>query len=583
MSRLQPRTRRTRLPATRLSALAAMLALLLLPGAAAFAAGSILDGLPPEVPDDPPAAPAPLPPAPARGARVSSTVAFGRFTHVQVNVAPGGANIVGDAANEPSIAVDPTNHDRMVVGWRQFDSVGSNFRQAGYGWSTDGGSTWTMSRIQAGVFRSDPVLGVDGTGRFYYNSLALPANVLTTNVFPSTDGGATWGTGVYAYGGDKQWMAVDLPAGMGTHRLYQAWSTASNPHAPNTFNRSLNDNLSWQAPSAIPNAPVWGTLAAASDGTLYVVGMDGATGEIKVAHSTNAKDAGPVPTFTTFAADLGGDLRTGPPNPAGLLGQLWIGVDRSGGPRDGWVYVLASVTTPDDPMDVHFIRSTDGGATWTAPIRVNDDPAGNGAWQWFGTMSVAPDGRIEAVWNDSRQTGDSTLTALYYSYSLDGGDTWTVNEQASPVWNSMVGFPNQSKIGDYYHMVSDVNGADLAWAATLNGEEDVWYLRIPRGAAAVSGGGGVPGRLHAASPNPFALTTSIRFDVPSPGGRVRLDVLDVGGRRIATLVDGFRTGGSHAAAWDGRDAEGRVARAGVYLCRYEADGRVETRKLMRLR
>ena len=48
---------------------------------------------------------------------------FNAFTSFQVNVDANGQNITGDAANEPSISVDPTNHNRMAIGWRQFDSV----------------------------------------------------------------------------------------------------------------------------------------------------------------------------------------------------------------------------------------------------------------------------------------------------------------------------------------------------------------------------------------------------------------------------------------------------------------------------
>src|SRR5690349_13490848 len=55
---------------------------------------------------------------------------FGAFTSYQVNVDADGNNITGDAANEPSITVNPTNHNQMAIGWRQFDSVVSNFRQA---------------------------------------------------------------------------------------------------------------------------------------------------------------------------------------------------------------------------------------------------------------------------------------------------------------------------------------------------------------------------------------------------------------------------------------------------------------------
>ncbi len=57
---------------------------------------------------------------------------YGGFISYQVNVDANGNNIVGDAANEPSITVDPTNPNTMVIGWRQFNSVSSNFRQGGW-------------------------------------------------------------------------------------------------------------------------------------------------------------------------------------------------------------------------------------------------------------------------------------------------------------------------------------------------------------------------------------------------------------------------------------------------------------------
>src|SRR5690606_12213900 len=87
-----------------------------------------------ERPDDPP-----LPPAqPVPGAAPSAPVRFGPFVHTQVNVDAQGANIPGDAGNAPSVAVGPTDPLFLCIGWRQFDNVASNFRQAGVGYSTDG-------------------------------------------------------------------------------------------------------------------------------------------------------------------------------------------------------------------------------------------------------------------------------------------------------------------------------------------------------------------------------------------------------------------------------------------------------------
>src|SRR5438270_3582086 len=88
-----------------------------------------------------------------------TVASFGAFTSYQVNVDTNGNNITGDAANEPSISVDPTNPGKMTIGWRQFDNVQSNFRQAGWGYTSDGGKTWTFPDVlERGVFRSDPVL-----------------------------------------------------------------------------------------------------------------------------------------------------------------------------------------------------------------------------------------------------------------------------------------------------------------------------------------------------------------------------------------------------------------------------------------
>ena len=76
-----------------------------------------------------------------------------------------------------------------------------------------------------------------------------------------------------------------------------------------------------------------------------------------------------------------------------------------------------------------FSRSTNGGATWSSPIEINDDN-NTTAYQWFGTMSVAPNGRIDVVWLDTRDNPGSVNSALYYSNSKDGGVTWSQNEKA---------------------------------------------------------------------------------------------------------------------------------------------------------
>jgi FlgD Ig-like domain len=526
----------------------------------------------PEVPDDPPALLSSL----SQQTTAAITVTQGRFTSVQVNVNPVGNNVLHDAANEPSIAVDPNDPHRIAIGWRQFDSITSNFRQAGYAWSANGGLTWTAGKIDAGLFRSDPVLGFDSQGKFFYSSLS---QVLSCLLFPSSDGGRTWGPAALAWGGDKQWIAVDRTGGPGQDHVYEAWSSESNPTPGLTFSRSSDDGVTFEVPTSIPHEPIWGTLDVGPDGTVYVAGSEGPNGVLYVGRSSGARDAGAAPSFTSVPVDLGGRTVIGGPNPVGLLGQAWVAVDRSEGPRRGWVYVLASVNTPNDPLDVMFIRSTDGGLTWSAPVRVNDD-VGNTALQWFGTMSVSPDGRIDVFWNDTRGQASSNLCALYYACSYDGGVTWSPNEQASPVWNSSLGYPNQQKIGDYYHAVSRVNGVDLAWAATFSGEQDVYFLRLAW--SAIGAHDRPLARLTGAAPNPFRSSTRIGFEA-GDGARATLRVFDASGRHVATLLDGEVKGGGQSVVWSGRDDQGRPLPPGLYLARLVTGGRVQTAKLMLLR
>src|SRR3989454_1852210 len=124
----------------------------------------------------------------------------------QVNVNASGQNIGSDAANEPSMCIDPTNPNRIAIGWRQFDSTNSNFRQAGFAFSTNGGSDWTFGGLlETNVFRSDPVLASDAEGRFYFLSLNNP-NTFACDIWRSTNGGASWRLVGPAVGGDKSWM-----------------------------------------------------------------------------------------------------------------------------------------------------------------------------------------------------------------------------------------------------------------------------------------------------------------------------------------------------------------------------------------
>ena len=402
---------------------------------------------------------------------------------VQVNVDSLGHNIVGDAANEPNLTLNPSNPNQMAIGWRQFDDVANNFRQAGWAYTSNGGQSWNFpGSIDAGVFHSDPVLDYDSSGNFYYNSLTVDSlGGFLCYVYRSSDGGATWDTGVYANGGDKQWMAIDRSAGPGMGNIYSFWSVFYTACPPNMFTRSSDAGDTYEACTDVDGEPYWGTMAIGPNGELYIVGGEQVIDSLVVSKTMNAQTPGstilwepPVGVYMDGSVSSGASV-----NPAGLLGQANIDVDRSNGPGQGNVYVLSAISrlSNGDPGDIMFSRSTDGGLSWEFPIAINDDAMN--MTQWMGTMAVAPNGRIDAVWLDTREDifgYDSS--ALYYSYSIDQGITWSSNEKLSPLFDPHVGYPNQNKMGDYFDLISENAGAHLAWTNTLNGEEDVYYSFI---------------------------------------------------------------------------------------------------------
>lgn len=402
-------------------------------------------------------------------------VPWGGFTSYQISVDALGNNVVGDAANEPSIGIDPNDPNRMAVGWRQFDSVTSNFRQAGYAYSINGGLSWSNpGPLDPGVYRTDPVLGTRSDSLFYYLSLFAGS---TDDFFTSSSGGSSW-TRIFsqAWGGDKEWFAVDNTTGPGHGYIYQAWSDGWNI---GQFTRSKDGGATWLNPINPPQRGIWVMVDLDAAGAAYLSAWTGSA--FTLSRSTNANDGGVTPTFDlTRSISLGGNLVFQDPiNPAGLMGQPNLVIDRSVGTPSP-TYLMCSVrTNGSNPCDVMLSRSLDRASTWGAPVRINDDLLDSGNYHWMSALAVSPTGRLDAVWNDTRNEPTHLTSALYYAYSLDGGQHFSANIQVSPSFAQGIGYPNQDKIGDYMGIASNELGANIAYSATFNNEEDVYYLRVP--------------------------------------------------------------------------------------------------------
>src|SRR5216110_1041543 len=410
----------------------------------------------------------------------------------------------------------------MTIGWRQFYDVTSNFRQGGWGYTTDGGVHWTFPGVlQNNVFRSDPVTKSDEVGQFFYLSLQSnqQQSFFCDDLWRSTNGGQTWveqspdrGGG----GGDKEWFTIDKTNGPGHGFQFQSDDGINCSGGGVEFQRSTNGGVTWQKPIVVPHGPVYGTLDVDTNGNLFI-GGEGST--FYCVRSSNAQIGGQTPTFDrSTAVNLGGFIGSGGINPAGLDGMVFLAVDRSGTATNNNIYMLASVVPSGrSTTDVMFVRSTDGGLTFSAPHKINDDPVNTNKWHWFGTLSVAPNGRIDSVWHDTRNAPNNTDSQLFYSWSTDGGVTWAPNVAVSSSFNPHEGWPVQQKIGDYITIVSDNTGGDVAYSATFNfnpntvqHEQDVYYVRV------FPSGGPTPTPTPTVTPTATPTPTATATVTPTP-------------------------------------------------------------------
>ena len=256
------------------------------------------------------------PPAPPRKIETSPRMIsiFGSFVSYQVNVDASGQNILGDAANECPISVDPTDGNRMTIGWRQFNDVTSNFRQGGWGYTTDCRSTLDLSRCSGKqrfpkrprdqIRMSSVTSSISVSNRttaviFLRRPMALDEWRPTWTLLSGEQG---------AGGGDKQWFTIDKTGGPGHGFQYQL---DDGINCDNNFfvefQRSTDGGVTWQAPIEIPQGPIYGSLDVDTNGNVFV-GGEGST--FYCIRSSNAQFGGQTPTFDQVTpVNLGGDAR----------------------------------------------------------------------------------------------------------------------------------------------------------------------------------------------------------------------------------------------------------------------------------
>lgn len=390
-------------------------------------------------PAEPGTAPALTSSAPAdfRGGNV--LVNDGALQNIQV--LPGQRPFVKYTQSETSIAVHQknivagfNNSSDQGVYLTGPNSLGFTHRYiSGFATSNDGGKTWIAGSVPpapGSIFTfGDPSVDKDRHGNFYYAGLGTDAAGRNTiQVNKSTDGGRTWSPGVIVQqdnGGDKEWLAVGRdPNVAGRDNVYVTWTSFQGTGAQLRFGRSIDGAATWQtktifAPAPHPN-PAYpqnsiqfsNPYVDPANGDLYVPFLHFSESNQDFIRILVSRDAGETFTFATFndptaplptlltvtqpgtLVDCGtnGGFRLcihAGPNLGGRFGlPQYARVSRlvvqpALAARGGVVYLAWSNSTslvfgaPTSGAEILFIRSDDGGQTWSTPVIANPAIAGD--------------------------------------------------------------------------------------------------------------------------------------------------------------------------------------------------------------
>jgi len=188
---------------------------------------------------------------------------------------------------------------------------------------------------------------------------------------------------------------------------------------------------------------------------------------------------------------------------------------------------------------------------------------------------LTPGGKYEFQWTAS---DESALGLIRFAYSLNAGRTWWLIADLPPTTTKYAwDVPNQPSSA----ALIKIGAEDVAGNQSLDVSDGPFIIANPVG----TGDPTLTARLtlHAPYPNPARSSASIVFELQEDSD-VRLIVVDVKGRQVTRLVDGYLEAGRlHRTTWDGRDESGRVVSSGVYYCALEAGGRRLVQRLLFLR
>jgi hypothetical protein len=431
--------------------------------------------------------------------------------------------------HEPSLAVSRVHTNTVVIASKDYRD--GNVKHVWINTSTDGGATWPLNRqlLMPGInlstypIQSDPVVMARDDGRIYVACLAT--NDSTSNgafyITWTDDDGATWVNPSIRISpadnflDDKDWFAIDNnPASPFYHRMYMMYAPGAGYVAEQ---HSTDGGLTWTVRQSIGASDTEYTYpVVGSDGTVYNFMMlnwgGGQIGTVQLTKSTNGGASWSAPTPVSTANQPPGTI---PRTSVRFFAILSAAVD----PNNSNLYVAwtDNQNSGAHGMDVVYVKSTNGGATWSSRTLLGNTLARECALcdNITPMLTVGADSKLHAFWLDRTFDPAHNLFDSWYSSSTDGGVTWDPDTRVSHFSQDLnVGLPPGSggAAGDYWGLDTTQDVVYVGWNdTTYSGIDQDLY--VAKGLMS-SSGGSTPSPTVAPSNTPTQTSTSAPTNTP---------------------------------------------------------------------
>ncbi len=413
--------------------------------------------------------------------------------------------------SELSVDVHPNNLNIVIGSANATPSpVGGVIYGTGTYWTLNGGATWAGADDPPyGRNSGDPAAVIGLNGYFSVGFIDAGTNDGGQGVAVSSNNGATWSR--YVAGPrpvssadllDKNHLMVDKKASSPyVNRLYAAWTRfiTGDPHENEIeLKYSADNGATWSASKYISS----GVNAGSHDQGINI--QTGPNGQAYAAWAVYdnwgagvyGEDAIGFNTSTDGGDTWGPGVRIYSAANFGIRGNIKstsirvssfpsMAVDRTGGSTNGYIYItfpMKGVAPAGSDPDIALIRSTDGGTTWSAPKRVNNDPMNNGKDQYYPWMTVDQStGHLYVLFYDSRNVHNDSAE-VYLARSIDGGNSFeNIKVSDAKFKPKTISGLASGYQGDYIGVAALNNTVYCYWMEDRTGIYQAWMAKVTFG------------------------------------------------------------------------------------------------------